>query len=110
MTTAYDDLGGVRIVTAAKMLEYDKSTIRRKVAAGDLETFGEGTGTRVSLRSIRAYQNGERGKWRKSEKTPTKKASTDRDLSTKMRMVRSQPQSEPEKEPSRFAGVRPRAR
>ena len=61
----HDDVGGVRIATAAAMLEYDPSTIRRKIKDGDLEAFGSGRGLRVTRRSLRAYQNGERGKYRR---------------------------------------------
>lgn len=63
----YDDLQGVRVRTAADILGYDPSTVRRKARAGDLESYGSGQGLRITLRSIKAYQAGERGKWRKSE-------------------------------------------
>jgi hypothetical protein len=105
----HDDLGGVRISTAAKMLEYGKSTIRRKIKDGDLETFGSGSGLRVSLRSIRAYQNGERGKWRKSE-SQASELNMDRGVSTQLRTVVSSSRSESKKVKSPYAGVQLRAR
>lgn len=37
----------VRIATAAEMLEYDASTIRRKLKRGDLEAIGAGRGLRT---------------------------------------------------------------
>src|SRR5690242_6596126 len=58
----------VRILTAAAMLEYDPSTIRRYIRQGDLEVTGTGRARRVTMRSIRAFLDGDRGIWRKEKK------------------------------------------
>jgi len=53
----------VRIATAAAMLEYDPSTIRRYIRQGDLEVTGTGRARRVTMRSIRTFLDGARGVW-----------------------------------------------
>lgn len=54
---------------------YSIRTIERMVAAGDLERIGERARRGISERSIVAYQQGERGKWRDDQKAATAAAS-----------------------------------
>ena len=102
------DKEAVQIQTAATMLDYDESTIRRKINAGDLEAFGSGRGRRVTIRSIQAYLNGERGVWRKSEK-PTRAPTMATDQSIK-RAARGASRADSTPATSPYAGVRPTAR
>ncbi len=45
----------VTIKEAARLLSFDMSTVRRKIATGDLEATGHGQSTRVTMASLRAY-------------------------------------------------------
>lgn len=60
--------GGVTLERAGELIGGDKPlskrTISTYIARGDLEAYGALGGRRVTMRSIRAYQNGERGIWR----------------------------------------------
>jgi excisionase family DNA binding protein len=40
----------------AKRWKCSKATVRRRVAAGQLETFGSGTFTRISRESVLSYE------------------------------------------------------
>src|SRR5262245_9807739 len=108
----------VRIKTAADMLEYDNSTIRRYIRRGDLEATGSGRGRRVTMRSIEALVNGERGIWRKDKAkrssaiTPSPRVARARSEENNPRTVETLMSEPPNRlEPtegsirSRFAGV-----
>jgi len=63
-----DQPRGVTLKKAAELIGGDKPlsvrTISSMIRRGDLEAYGALGGRRVTMRSIRAYQNGERGTWR----------------------------------------------
>jgi hypothetical protein len=58
---------GVTLQKAGEIIGGDKPLSKRTVSAmiarGDLEAYGERGGRRVTMRSIRAYQEGGRGQW-----------------------------------------------
>lgn len=58
---------GVTLKEAGKLIGGDKPLSKRTVSAmiarGDLEAYGAYGGRRVTMRSILAYQDGERGQW-----------------------------------------------
>lgn len=62
---------GVTLQKAGELLGGDKPlskrTISAMIARGDLEVYGTLGGRRVTLRSIRAYQDGRRGQWHGDE-------------------------------------------
>jgi hypothetical protein len=65
-------------------------TIERMVKAGDLERIGERARRGISERSIIAYQEGERGKWRENTSDASRTPATPRRPPTK-RGQRSSP-------------------
>jgi excisionase family DNA binding protein len=50
----------VTLESAARMLDMDKATIRRMVAAGELQAAGEGKRLRVSVASLEAWAAGKK--------------------------------------------------
>jgi excisionase family DNA binding protein len=45
----------VTIEEAARMLSYDVSTVRRKIARGEIKATGHGRGRRVPVASLQEY-------------------------------------------------------
>lgn len=46
----------VKIATAAKLLDYNIRTVYRLIDRGELETVGQGRLRRITVTSLRAYQ------------------------------------------------------
>ncbi len=63
-----DQPRGVTLKKAGELIGGDKPlsvrAISSYIARGDLEAYGAHGGRRVTMRSIRAYQDGGRGQWR----------------------------------------------